>query len=118
MKYCFAIILVMTITGCSAASLETRRYKVGEQFWSSIETTNQPDSEIFAQMANFSRGTDENFRLFLVRAGIPFPDGAYIEMDKAQNIFTARNIPENLDLLEHLMRPLGTYRDFFENRIK
>ena len=110
MKTIIALVALM-LCGCATPHLETRVYRVGEIFWKSIT----PD------VANYQT-TDSNdsahLQEFLERAHFPFPDGAFIEVNRAKSLVTIRNEPGTIDKMERAMGPMDGSGVFYEERLR
>ena len=102
------LVLSLFVMGCTTAShFETRSYVVGDVFWKSI----------LYPAANQSKVEDDKraneLEVFLRRAGVPFPNGSFIQIKRSENAIRIRNSRNELDHIETLIGPMDAQGKFY-----
>ena len=115
--------MVVALTACTIpqlarSNLETRIYLVDEIFWLALEPPDSDSDGHFIDTSDESESLESALQNFLIAAGVPFPDGAFIALDRERSHFIAYNTPRNLDNMEAIMQPLCENRPFYEKRIE
>lgn len=111
MKY-ILIIACLGVVGCATPELETRTYRVGEIFWTTLAGgTNNPSPAI--SDAEQNRSFEE-----FVACCFPWPDGAFATLNKTNSTVTLRNTPRTLRRMERWLGPMDGSGVFYEEQLE